>query len=184
MKSRILILSILAAVCAIGLGLRPPSKDRCLLALKPVFQSDDEQLWHLTIETRVPTRYRMVSTGIGGSGGLGGDTAPAKGGRGRCQDSVWLVVSQISPSGHGPAYLKTIIKSQGGSLSQTREIARGATLSGMVAPKLSGEPSEHPLNLPVVLADVDGQRVRLMVGAKSEDWDVAGGVPKSVAPRR
>jgi hypothetical protein len=185
MKPRILLLSILAATCAIGLGVRPPRKDHCLVSLKPVFQCDDEQVWHLTIETREPAQYRIVSADIGGVGGLGGDTAPAKGRRGRCEDGVWLVFSQVRPPGDGPAYLKTILKSQSGSLSQTREIARAVRLSDVVAAKLIGEPSEHLQNIPLVLADMDGQRVRLMVGMKSDKLDSErGGAPSAAPPLR
>jgi hypothetical protein len=185
MKTRILLLFLLATICTVGVALRPPPKDLCLLSLKPVFQDDDEQVWHLTIETREPTPYWIDSALIGGGGSLGGDTARSGNGRGRCQDGVWFVFSLVSPSGDGPAYLKTLVKSESGSLRQTREVARGTSLSEIVAQGLIGDRHGRPQNTPIVLADMDGQRVRLMVGAKSDELDAEqGGAPNAAPPRR
>jgi hypothetical protein len=182
MKTRILLLSLLAVTCTISLGLPPPPKDQCLLSLKSVFQSDDEQVWYLTIETREPTQYRIVSAVVGGAGDLAGDTAKA--GHGKCEDGIWIVFSQISPSRDGPGYIKTVLKGRSGSLSQVREIAQGARFSGVVAQHLIGGPSAHRLNIPVVLADMDGQRMRVMVGVKSAALNAEGGAPNAALPRR
>lgn len=168
MKHRILILSTLVVASALSLGLRSPPKDQCRLSLKPVFQSEDEKVWRLTIETREPARYRIVSECVGGGGGFGGNTGTAKQKRGSSEDGIWLVFSQITPSGNGPTYLKTILMAEDGSCSVTRETRLGE----VVESRLLGKPSVHPLNTPVVLADSNGQRVRLMVGENADQLQV------------
>lgn len=80
--------------------------------------------------------------------------------------------SLVTPSGEGPAYLKTVVQSGSGNLKQTREVARGTKLSDIVAQALVGDRSDRPQNTPLFLADMVGQRVRLMVGAKSDKLDV------------
>jgi len=141
-------------------------------------------MWHLKIETREPSRYRVVSSSVGGSGGFGGDTATVKPKRNGSEDGVWVVCSLVTPSGDGPAYLKTILKSQSGSSSQTRQVPRGTRLGEIVGSHLVGESSAHPLNTPVLLAEIEGQRVRLMVGEKADQMEAEGGAPKAAPPRR
>jgi hypothetical protein len=79
--------------------------------------------------------------------------------------------SLVSPSGDGPAYLKTLINSKSGSLRQTREVPRGTSLSQIVAQGLIGDRHDRPQNTPIVLAHMDGQRVHLMVGHKSDEFE-------------
>jgi hypothetical protein len=171
MKPRILIVSVLLIASAVGFGLRPPPVDQCRLSMKAVFQSEDEQLWHLKIETREPTRYQVMSSFAGGYGGFSGDTATVKSKRDGSEDGLWVVFSLVTPSGDGPAYLKTILKSRSRSLSQSRQVPRGTRLGEVVGAHLVGEPSVNALNIPVLLAELEGQRVRLMVGEKAEQMD-------------
>ena len=153
--------------------------------MKAVFQSDDEQVWHLKIETREPARYQVMSSFVGSYGGFTGDTATVKRKRDGSEDGLWVVFSLVTPSGDGPVYLKTILKSQSRSLSQTRQVPRGTRLGEVVGSHLVREPSVHALNTPVLLAEIEGQRVRLMVGEQADQMDAEpGGRPNAAPPRR
>jgi hypothetical protein len=169
-KNRFLLLVALASLAAVGLGLRPAPKGQCQLTMTPVFQSGDEQVWQLTIETRAPTKYRVWSAGAWGGGDLPGYTVLKKQGSTGCEAKVWLVFSHIAPSSNGPAFVKTILQGGGATVSQTREIPKPSKLRGIVRETTPRNAETHPLNAPLKIGGSEGQEIWLVVGAQADEW--------------
>ena len=173
MKNCLAVLLTLTAACTVGLGSTTPTKEQCRVSLSPIFISDDEQVWRLTIETREPTQYRLVSSGSWGSGELSGDTAKIKpGGRG-CEAKVWLLISHITPSSGELSYVKTILQGGGQTVTQTRELPKDSKPNSTVSTSAAGEPQTHAMNTPVAIGRINGQEIHLMVGTAARQWKAA-----------
>jgi len=184
MKNQLAVLLTLTAACTVGLGSKTPTKDQCRVSLSPIFMSDDEQVWRLTIETREPTQYRLVSSGSWGSGELSGDTAKLKpGGRG-WEAKVWLLISQVTPSSGELSYVKTILQGDGQTVTQTRELPKDTKPNSTVSTSAAGDAQTHPMNTPVAIGGIDGQEIQLMVGTAVQQWKAARAAPNAAPPRQ
>ncbi|MCL4176637.1 MAG: hypothetical protein KJ072_02680 [Verrucomicrobia bacterium] len=135
-----------------------------------IFCTEDEQVWRLTLRTAKPSSYRILWQQASSYADKGGDTAAGVRSKG-CEDVIWIVVSHVTPSGDGPAYVKTIVRNSSGSFTVTRDVSRDFRLGDVVVPELLGPPTLQRLNEPIVLADMGGQRIRLMVGEESYRLD-------------
>jgi len=185
MKNHLAVLLTLAAAFTVGLGSKTPTKDQCRVSLSPIFMSDDEQVWRLTIETRDPTQYRLVSSGSWGSGELSGDTAKIKPGRRACEAKVWLLISQITPSSGELSYVKTILQGDGETVTQTRELPKDTRPNSTISTSAAGDARIHPMNTPVAIGRINGQVIQLMVGTAARQWKAEQrATPNAAPPRR
>jgi hypothetical protein len=166
MKSRLLLPLVLAVATVAGSDLPSPPKGQYSITVDKVFCTEDEQVWRLTLRTANPNSYQILRQEATGYASMAGTTAAGVRSRG-CEDVIWIVVSHVTPSGDGPAYMKTIVRNSGGSLTVTRDVSRDFRLGDVVVPELLGPPTLQRLNKPIVIADMAGQRIRLMVGEES-----------------
>lgn len=184
MKRRLPSAIIVASVCAFCLGLGPRPQDHCKFSIAPVFTGDDERVLQFQIESAEPTPYRFMTVGQHSGGELPGQTERLSSQIPECHGTAWLIVSQIVPPDGEHAYIKTILRSNGSTVSRTEVVPRSSSFAECVVVLESPATTSQPMDTPLKIGSVAGHEIWLMVGPASETWRPNQSVEATADPSR